>query len=195
MRDTSRSVNRASTGMQSLLVEILQAQLRIHADVQLQDICKLLYQAAFGCEHLAFQVESVEECLWTEYHDPPTFTGREPLVERIDPTNVMCRVNIRPYKAAGGTYDCFRTAFLQSLERMGNGQERFWTLWDALSGLVINHALPFSPEEFKRFEKRHLNNDWLPAFHHSEAFRSANKPCYRVIRIAYLPASLEWGPD
>ena len=82
-----------------LLLDVLQAQLSLHESVELQDVCKLLYQAAFGCEHLTFREPSIEESLWEEFHDPPPFQGEEELIERIDPTHMVCRVNLRPYKA------------------------------------------------------------------------------------------------
>lgn len=176
--------------MKSILLEVLQVQLTLHAAVQFQDVCKLLYQAAFGCEHLTFQVESVEDSLRKEFHDPPPFAGEEPLIERIDPTHVVCRVNLRPYKATGGAYEPLRAAFVQSMERMENGRQRFRTLWDAFSGLASARALPYCAAEVERFRARHLAGDSLPAFHHSEAYRAANKPCYRVLRVASLPPAL-----
>jgi len=180
--------------MKDLLLDVLRAQLRLHDNVELQDVCKLLYQAAFGSEHLTFQARPIEKSLWKEYHHPPRFAGEEMLIEQIDPTRLVCRVNLRPYKARGGTYEVLLEAFVKSTEAMADGWKRFHKLWEAFTELVLAGELPFPSSDVERLKARYIACDRLPALRHSDAYRAANKPCYRVMRVAYIPAALAKEP-
>ncbi len=154
-------------------LDYVKAQLANHPGVQAQDIIKLCYQAAFGAEHILQDKTAAEAYFYREYGEtPPT---DEPLFEAISPD--VCRVNFGAWKREKLPREWLFRMFVHSAYRA----EEAWFLE------YLQAAL--SREEMDAYLKGGIR-----PVHHSESYRQANHPHYRIAAsrfAALLPVLLK----
>src|SRR5512136_2283430 len=80
------------------------------------DVYKLLYQGVLGPEHLIASPKAFAARLRVEYDIQPS-DDAEPLWEPVRPDGARGRVNLRPFKAAGGDVERLIAACLEIAER------------------------------------------------------------------------------
>lgn len=164
--------------------------------MQAQDYYKLLYQRAFGCEHMAPAPESAAALLQQEYAAAHGLAGPQALAEAAPggalPGAVealgggLCRVFLdgawtretlrllgRCFCATAAAHRGDAAAFAASLE--------FLCQWAA-------RTLPCAEAAALRQTVERLRAGGLPAVHHSDAFRAAYAPHYRVVCRRYADA-------
>lgn len=155
-----------------------------YPQLSVTDVFKFIYQSSFGCEHLVSDVEKVKEYICKEAEAACPATGD--LTEPLD--GDYCRVHL-DYLKEGLSADTFAKLFVLSAEHVENGKELLDEKLDLLTGLARDGALPFSLKEVER-EIERWRSEGCPACHHSEAFRAAYAPAYRLMKkeyVKYLP--------
>ena len=166
--------------------------------LQIQDICKFLFQGAFGCEHMVTSPNGAVVWIDREYRNCNLQAGA-PLVEPLDGN--YSRVHLA-YLARGLHAETLGKLFVASARTEPEGQTALENKLAVAQALVQEGALPFSPDAFADAVQ-----DWkaqgYPAIHHSNTFREHYHPAYRVIANQYVPflplfakldALLEKGP-
>jgi hypothetical protein len=148
---------------------------------EVEDVYKWLFQAARGGEHAAPSEEAARTWLEKEWATlGPSFPG-EPLVVPLRPDGAVVRLNLRPFKAAGGDREALLRAFLQSARSLVPDPGLFVAAWRAfgrgLSGGGENGGDVGAFEELDRFSEK---AGW-PARHHSRGYAEARQPAYRVL--------------
>jgi len=135
----------------------LAQQLVLHPSMQMQDIVKLCYQAAFGAEHLLSNVNKARAYFFEEY--ARTNASDVPLFERI--SDDVCRVNLAAWKQAGLPPEWLFNIFAASMYPREDGAALFFDFLQQ-AGL--------EPEDIP-----------VAAVHHSAAYRAAEQPAYRIV--------------
>jgi hypothetical protein len=147
--------------------------------MRVTDVYKLLYQGVFGVGH--FMGEAARERLQEEAGriDPEDHLW-EPLIERVSSDGSMVRVNLRTFLRRRLPLDRLfkimkETAALESMA------EDFLSGWRAFNELVEAGIIAVDKGELERLN-RELDEDGIRPRHHSEAYRDAYYPAYRVVR-------------
>jgi len=159
-------------------IEFLQTQCRTYPQLQPEDLLKGLHQSVFGCGH--FVDEKAEACLQRELETMEASDGPE--VEPL--AGEFCRVHLRCLSKYGlAPKTLFRLFWLSAIEPAGSAVQMEETL-EVLLRMASAQQLPVAYGEV-----RTLVEEWrkagYPACHHSDRFRGAYKPAYRVIRKDY----------
>jgi hypothetical protein len=143
--------------------------------MQACDVYKLIHQAALGSEHAVSDLQAARERLQNELQALRA-PHPEPAIDPISPDGAIVRVHLSAYMAGGGHFDSLLNAFLRT-SRKFHGQHE--TLEE-----YLRLALPLAPG--LNALAKSLSAQGYPAIHHSEAYRAAYKPAYRVVLKRYL---------
>lgn len=164
--------------------ELVRWHLAHHRDMQVRDVYKMLYQAVFGPAHVLARPEKAFRALTEEFAHLQPPVG-EPLLEPISPSGTVLRLNLRPYKQRGGEVTALWHSLLESARGLGGNKEELLLLWEQFAQCVRQGHLPFAIAEVETI------GAWLAAgrvaaMHHSDAYRRANAPAYRVLTAKAL---------
>lgn len=165
--------------------EVVKAQFQRYPQMQVQDLYKLVYQAAMGNIHLGIEPSVLKNYLIGEMEKIEA-SDNEPLVEEIAGDG-MVRVNLRPFKANDGDPIKLFEAMMQTADSFHPRKEKLNEYWKAIGEMADDRSLPFSRSQLDSFFVTMQEQDF-PAVHHSEAYSQAYQPAYRVILKAHLPA-------
>lgn len=150
--------------------------------LQAEDIFKYLFQSAFGCEHLVSNQNAVLDYIEREY---ATLSGEEPF--RVEPLDGdYSRVYLSCLNE-GLSSKTLAKLFCLSAKKEEEGRVRLEEKMEVAKELVADGTLPLDREEFAQ-KLATWKDLGYPAVHHSEAFRAAYKPAYRVIANRYAKA-------
>jgi len=145
-----------------------------------QDIYKLAHQSVFGPGHIISSQESARGYLEEEMASLGRTMPREKITEELG--GGMVRVNLRPYRDSGGSTERLLDAMMDTAkdaagpERAGAMAERIET---ARAALLAQGKKELADELGKLADE--LGKKGYPALHHSEAYRNAYLPAYRVV--------------
>jgi hypothetical protein len=108
--------------------KIIVAQLQRYPAMQIEDLYKLVFQAAMGNEHLMADSAMVHNYLIKELESIQASTD-EPLWEEISPDGQVVRLNLRPFKARQGDHRVLFQAMTQSARTFQKSPERLAQYW------------------------------------------------------------------
>ena len=143
-----------------------------------RDLFKLLYQSAFGCEHLALSYGKVLSRIDEEYSgvcsDEDTVT---------DLGGDFCRVSL-DILDTGLEKTTFARIFTLSAEEKSEGREGLILSLSVARELAEEGLFDFTKEELDR-EISEWEKEGYPAVRHSEGYRERYSPSYRVVAKKY----------
>lgn len=156
-------------------VDEMRSVLRAHAERyprwELTDRMKLLYQSEFGPGHLIADPEESLRRLRDEWERTEPDES-QPLVEDIG--GGFARLHLAPARAARLAVEAVHEIFLQSAEKPRRSARGF----EEKAQLLVDFGQ--SREDIEAFLA-----DWrargCPPFSHSESYRAAYRPAYRVV--------------
>lgn len=165
-----------------------------------QDLMKLCYQAAYGAEHLLDDREAAYKYFMDEFEaaelsDEAVFV---PLSDNY------CRADLAVWKAMGLDPQWLFSAFYLTANEHRNAQGKHdFTALITHAGTSLSMVdAPFSKQEWDEYLAEYVM-DGIHPVHHSDEYRAAEKPTYRVVStmlievlgfLARLPASPEGQP-
>jgi len=161
------------------LDEYILAQLQAHPSMQPQDVVKLCYQASFGAEHLLGDVDAAKSYFDAEFAGTPA--SELPLYEEI--SDGYARVNLARWKKQGLPGDWLFRLFCASAVQNSEGREKMQQALELAEKLVPEFS--FSKEEWFDYVNQYKKRG-MPSVHHSDIYRQAEKPAYRIVRKEYL---------
>lgn len=164
--------------------EIILNELKLYPEMQIQDLYKLGYQASYGSYHEAFDSVMAREWLDKEWDETPASTDL-PVVEQINFSGNLVRVNIAAYKREGGAKETLLKAFINTAEKFTGSQATLIKYWEELTELSSKGIVKFEEEELSQYFQVKLNEK-LPAVHHSSVYMDLYKPAYRVVIKDYI---------
>ena len=148
-----------------------------------RDAVKLIYQNEFGGGHLIRNEQACMEFLQKEYTSVP----QDPdalLLEDIG--NGLCRVNLAALDAHGISPEELGTAFIRSAALHRGNMGFFLEKLSVLRFLTRKGRMPFLTESLEAYLAEY-EKAGFPAVSHSETYRNAYHPAYRVVRKDFLP--------
>lgn len=165
----------------------LKTQLEHHPSMQMQDIIKMCYQATFGVEHMLADTERAKNYFTKEYETTPADHAC-PLYEPISEN--FCRVNLAAWKAKNlESRDLFDLFVATANFNVPGTETDFDNFAKSAEQLIAEGLFPFSLEEWQNYYTAYKNNGMHPV-HHSDAYRLAERPAYRLIRKSLLHADI-----
>lgn len=159
--------------------ELLIQHAKTFPQLQIQDVFKFLHQSAFGCEHFVASLEKATVFIEREYESGAQQAQIEPL------DGAYCRVPLCIMRQ-GLHAETFAKLFVASAKREEDGQSALMEKLKVARELVGEGVLPFAEKAFDEAAARWAANGY-PAIHHSDVFREAYRPAYRVIAKEYVP--------
>ena len=160
-----------------MLEDILLQHFDKYPQMQPQDAVKLIYQQEFGPGHLIRDEKKALEFLRQELASAGEPLSGETLYESIG--NGLCRLNLRPCKAKGIPAEDILRLFLETANGIQGEKKRFTVGIRVLQRLAEEEETPFDPIALDIFLAKYPKT--CPAVHHSEAYRLAYQPAYRVV--------------
>jgi hypothetical protein len=164
--------------------QLLAQHLERYPQMQLADLYKLLHQAAMGAGHLIRDPGEARAALLTECARLQA-EADEPVVDPISPDGQLARVHLRAYLAAGHDPQTLAEAFLATPQRHPGSTEKLAKFCGCLGDLADATGIPFTRAEVAAFFDP-LVAEGFPVVRHSEAYRGAYRPAYRVVAVPLL---------
>lgn len=152
-----------------------------HPGLEIRDVFKFLYQSAFGCGHFVSSLTEAVDRIRNESHACIEDQGK--LVEALD--GEYSRVHLS-YMDHGLSAETLGKLFAASAQKERNGISELENKLEIAKELVRENKLPFAADEFEKSVDEWRDSGY-PAMHHSDAFRAAYSPSYRVISNKYVP--------
>ena len=167
--------------------QYLTDQALAHPATQPQDIIKQCYQAAYGAEHLLADLERAYAYLEKEYTSV-TASATQPLWESISPQ--VCRVNLAAWKHRDLPLTWLFHMFAASARVVTDRQQATAQFLDYLGtadALIRDGrlAVSFSTEDWIPALSSYKQTE-MAAVHHSEIYRQAEYPSYRIVRQEFV---------
>jgi len=160
-------------------------QLQNHPSMQPQDIVKLCYQAVYGAEHLLTDIERARQYFNEEFAN--TEPADIPVYEFI--SEQYARVNIAGWKYRGLPAADLLDLFLDTV-KASNATEDFHSLMQEYLETARQVLSSDSFLELQAYLADYYAQGIRPV-HHSEEYRLAESPHYRVVRRYLLIRWLE----
>ncbi|MBN1450405.1 MAG: hypothetical protein JW963_05260 [Anaerolineales bacterium] len=149
-----------------------------------RDVYKLLYQGVRGPEHLISSPQAFREYLAAEWQ-ALTPAGDDPLHESIRPDGSLLRLNLRPFKAAGGSLEVLTAACLETARRPWGTQDELQQAWACFVDFCKAGSWPsLALQELETFTPLLRENNFPPV-HHSERYRELYQPAYRLLAVDF----------
>lgn len=149
-----------------------------------QDGVKLIYQNEFGGGHLVTDPMESLERLRTEYFAAPRAPSA-PLAEEIG--NGLVRIMLAGLDPEEYPLEALNADFVRSARLHRGSREAFLNKLDVLRALAEEEVFGFSLQELEDYLRPYVAAG-CPPVSHSEGYRTAYRPSYRVVlRSACLP--------
>jgi hypothetical protein len=142
---------------------------------QLPDAYKLLHQATLGSEHAVADPAAPRAWLAREL----ATLGEGPDEPVADTLGRFVRLHLRPFLARGGDTDALLDAFIRTANTPTDTSDLACAL-RALEAMASDGAVPWSADAVRQYVAARRAAGF-PAVHHSDAFRAAYAPAYRVV--------------
>ena len=164
-------------GSLSRVAELVAVHKRTRPEMRVRDAYKLLFQGVYGVGHLmgpGVWDYLQREAKSLDVKDQPG----EALMESVSVDGSVVRVNLRPYIAKN-------YPLIQLMEAMKDSEIKgkpsdFLEQWDTFAELVWSGQLDFDQAEVDTVNKS-LNRDKPQPMHHTQQYRDAYHPAYRVV--------------
>ena len=158
--------------------EILLENCRRYPKLRGRDLIKLLYQFSFGCEHLVADETTVLARIISEAESIESGTPSE-----VEELGDYCRVGLS-YLDFGLSAETLARIFCLSAKPDRDGEKKLRRGIEIITELAESGLLPISREEWSAalYEWKSAN---YPAVRHSEEYREAYAPAYRVVAKRY----------
>jgi len=179
----------------------LQATLLRHAAryplMQPQDLVKLLYQREFGGEHFIKNPQQSLAVLQKEVEERGSELELELISELASvPLELMAaceslgngvsRLHLNKMQADDALLAAVNRIFVAGARHARGSSGAFEAALNEVGQWVQGGHMPFGEDQWRSFLKEHRENG-RPILHHSDGYRSAYRPSYRLVLDRYLP--------
>lgn len=164
--------------------KLLKEHFAAYPRLEVRDVCKFLFHGACGCEHMVSNEGAALAYLEREYASVPGDAA--PCIEPLD--GEYSRVHLS-WLNGGLAPATLARMFCLSAKEEGKGRELLEEKVQVAKRMIAEGSLQLDGAEFDKIIAAWRDAGY-PALHHSDAFREAYHPAYRVVsnRFAnYLP--------
>ncbi len=179
------------------LFKIIDSHIKKHPKMQVEDVYKLIYQAAMGPAHFIKTREDSYKRLFNEVKNlKKTFIiSSEELCEEISPIGEVVRINIRPFIRKGGSVTLLNDEFYLSSRKIKKSKKNLIKYISLVGKILPKKEWPFSKKKWEMLVSD-LKVQNYPAIHHSKRYRKLYSPSYRVVmECQKIKTSLDKKPD
>ena len=169
------------------LFKILNNHLTRTPDMQLQDVYKLLHQAALGSEHAVGDEQAVQDWMNRELVEMGAGPD-DPLVDPIAPDGQIVRIHLRPYIRAGKDPQALLQAFIRTANEWHGSPDQLKSFGQSAAQFAREGLLPFHAGDLGSYFII-MEQQGFPAAHHTEVYERLYRPAYRVVAIQFLEES------
>lgn len=170
----------ADDGAVTLTAEALAADLADHPDAQAEDIYKFLHQALFGPGHAVSDRTAAMDALARDIEGlGPPLPGEEPC-RLLGGALRLIRVNLRPFVAGGGDPGKLLDAFVATAGDVHSEPRQMDETIEVVAKWLRSDDRKQLAGDLERLGRK-LAEKGYPAIHHSETYREAYSPAYRVV--------------
>jgi len=147
------------------------------------DIYKLIFQAAMGSAHAVTDRNLARNWLLQELGH--TGSGPdEPLVDPVSPGGRIARINLRPFRSGNLDPEILLDAFVRTAT-VYRGSVLLLESYAGEVGRLLDTEVASMVAGFGELMER-MRLKGFPARHHSQAYRDAYNPCYRIVDTTLL---------
>jgi hypothetical protein len=165
------------------LIDFAIPKWKTDTNTQIEDAYKYLYQATRGGEHAVSSNDAAKEWLDNEWQNLGLAIKNEPTWEQLCPDGTIGRLNLRPFKVEGGKADDLLKAFLASSSEYKTEPSTFTDAWAELGKRLKKQSFDsITQKTWKRLDDE-MKKKKYPAIHHSDAYKRANRPAYRILTL------------
>jgi len=154
----------------------------------IEDVYKLIHQAALGSEHALKDKNRARERLVREMAELSP-GPEEPLIDTISPDGQVVRVHLRPYSRLQLDGQLLLEAFLCTANHCQGSTVQAEEFYMTAVRLAQEGTLPFPDKDMQGFLTK-MKTAAFPPVHHSSIFRTAYQPAYRVVELKILPPEI-----
>ena len=150
-------------------------------ELRIEDAYKWLHQATRGGEHAIGDETAVRLWLNQEWAGLAAPLPAEPLWTPLDSEGRIGRLNLRPFRAGGGTPGALHDAFVAGARDFDASPARFRRAWRTLGKRLA--AAPtghLTGAAWRRLDAD-MRAKGYPAVHHSPEYVESRQPAYRVL--------------
>jgi hypothetical protein len=170
--------------------QLLAAQRARWPAMEAADIYKLFHQAALGPAHAVSQTDALS-ALGREVAalaSAPPGAPATPPAEPISPDGRLARVHLRAWAAAALPWDVLADALARTAATWTPAPDKLARFCGCLGDLADAEpaTVGVSRDVIVAFVEQRARDGW-PAVRHSDTFRHAYAPAYRVIDLTQLP--------
>jgi hypothetical protein len=164
--------------------QLLSAHLARYPAMQLDDVYKLLHQAALGPGHAVKDAAAARA--WLEKEAAELGAGpMEPETDVISPDGRLARVHLRAWLAAGKGLEDLNRAFVETANSYPPSPEKLGKFCGCLGDLAATGGIPFAQQDVVAYFDRIAQASY-PVIHHSKKYTDAYQPAYRVVDVTLL---------
>jgi uridine kinase len=166
--------------------DLMLQHFKMYPEMQIQDVVKLIYQNEFAGGHLITnETDSLnrlqEECrnLNQRYFDAQNSC----IFEEIG--NGLCRLNLIVIGSSGISLKTVNRFFVSTANSVTGTIQSFEEKLNVFRRACKDNELPYSIEDVNAYLYNYKNKGY-PAVSHSESYRSAYYPAYRIVKSEYM---------
>ena len=157
----------------------------MYSEMMVQDWYKLLHQGTMGNRHLGVDDSLIYAYLLGEW-ERIEGSEDEVLIEYLTPDSAVVRLNLRPFKASGGSPEDVFAAMKKTWESFVPSVSRFEEYLGELQQAARQGRLDLSETEIATYIAQQKDAEF-PAVHHSSEYESRYAPAYRVLERRFIP--------
>lgn len=171
------------TCLPTALMDFALPKWKADPNIRMEDAYKWTYQAIRGGEHAAPDLESARKWLEREWAGLGEAKKGEPVWEPLCPGGEVGRFNLRSFRDGGGNPDDLVRAFVESGGEYRSEADRFTVAWFELgTRLKKKSAGKLTHKAWAKLDAEMRAKNY-PAIHHSETYKRAAEPAYRVLTL------------
>jgi hypothetical protein len=171
--------------------DILARHLVRYPVMHLEDVYKLIHQASLGSQHFGMDIDQAGAWLTNELADLREGPA-EPILDPISPDGRILRVHLRPYVAECRDPVQLLLAFVRTADEWEGSIDLLRAYWRCVEKTAKDGHLQCDLSAAREFGARMAKLNY-PAIHHSEAYKAAYRPAYRVVAREFLSGPLGGG--
>ena len=149
--------------------------------MRMEDAYKWIYQATRGGEHAAPDKEMAKSWLDQEWKTISEPLASEPIWQPLCEDGSIGRLNLRPFKQAGGSSDDLVDAFVTGSKEFKGTESEFREAWNELGKRLKKHDIGNLDRKGWKSLDSAMEAKKYPAVHHSDIYEKALHPAYRIL--------------
>lgn len=152
-----------------------------YPDCTVQDLCKALYQSCFGCGHFVEDTDACLERIKAEHAQ--IHSSVSPVIESLDGSYVRLSLSVIDQ---GMSCDTLCSLFVKSARKEPYAIVLLEQMVTTLRKMILSQEIPMDITSSVSWIDQWKENRYLP-ISHSDVYRNAYNPSYRVIHKDYVP--------